>query len=92
MICLLFVLVRAECEACHEAIDDIKRASLDVFCSHGDFDRFCYVLEPMRAQLATWLDMKMDSRRICKRINKMNPDACTLRRKPRVLHGGIIYS
>lgn len=39
-------------------------------------DKFCYDAEPNRKEISRMLDMGADAKRICKKINKINPDFC----------------
>ena len=57
--------------------------AIKMYCSqqnplHTSERRMCYYLEPMQHIAAKALVMNMRSDRICKKLNKENPDVCSL--------------
>ena len=58
-------------------------SAIDMYCSHSNRlhtseRRMCSYLEPLQTVAAKALVMKMRSDRICKKLNKENPDVCSL--------------
>jgi hypothetical protein len=70
--------------------DSGVRAVLDAYCAQNlptAEAQMCYVLEPMRHQVAKWVALGVDARRTCAKINKMNGEACALFHESKV-HAG----
>ena len=73
-----------ELSAKRKASAEDMAQSIHLFCHQGKLDtseaQMCYIIEPLKHQLAKWGGLGMETARICAKLDSANGETCALRR------------